>query len=82
MGELTEPDSDLAKGYLVRLNGRAWGMSLGALLAVGLFLATNILLIRGGDNVGAHLQLLSVYFPGYDVSFLCSLIGAFALAAF
>lgn len=45
------------------------------LLGGGLFLATNILVLKGGPNVGQHLGLLSQYFPGYSVSFVGSLIG-------
>lgn len=58
-----------------RLNARAWGIAVGLLLGGGLFLATNILVLKGGRNVGQHLALLSQYFPGYSVSFLGSLIG-------
>jgi len=58
-----------------RLNARAWGIAVGMLLGGGLFLATNILVLKGGENVGQHLGLLSQYFPGYSVSFLGSLIG-------
>lgn len=58
-----------------RLNARAWGIAVGLLLGGGLFLATNILVLKGGRNVGQHLGLLSQYFPGYSVSFLGSLIG-------
>lgn len=60
---------------LRRLNARAWGIAVGLLLGFGLFLATNLLVVQGGPNMGRHLNLLSVYFPGYRVSFLGSLIG-------
>ncbi len=60
---------------MLRLNGRAWGLSLGALFGIGLFLATNYLVWKGGVNVGEHLILLRVFFPGYSVSFPGSLIG-------
>lgn len=58
-----------------RLNARAWGIGIGLLLGTGLFLATNILVLRGGEDVGQHLELLAIYFPGYRVSFLGSLVG-------
>ncbi|MGH7554594.1 MAG: hypothetical protein ACREMQ_16450 [Longimicrobiales bacterium] len=58
-----------------RLNARAWGIAMGLVLGLGLLIATNVLVIRGGPNVGAHLRLLSVYFPGYSVTFVGSLIG-------
>lgn len=58
-----------------RLNGRAWGIAMGLLLGGGLFLATNFLVLKGGADVGRHLRLLSVFFPGYSVTFAGSLIG-------
>jgi hypothetical protein len=60
---------------LRRLNARAWGIAVGMLLGFGLFMATNLLVVQGGPHMGRHLNLLSVYFPGYRVSFLGSLIG-------
>ena len=60
---------------LRRLNGRAWGLASGILFGLGLFVATNVLVLRGGDDVGQHLGLLSVYFPFYDVTFPGSFIG-------
>ncbi len=67
-------DEDLQKA-VARLNARAWGIGMGLLLAVGLFAATNVLVLKGGENVGEHLSLLGIYFPGYRVSFLGSLVG-------
>lgn len=58
-----------------RLNERAWGITLGLLLGGGLFVATLVLVIKGGPTVGQHLGLLSNYFPGYRVSLLGSFIG-------
>jgi hypothetical protein len=45
------------------------------LLGAGLFVATNVLVLRGGENAGQHLGLLRIYFPGYGVTFAGSLIG-------
>jgi len=63
------------KRTLLRINARAWGISTGLLLGFGLFLATNALVLKGGPMVGQHLRLLSIYFPGYTVTFAGSLIG-------
>jgi hypothetical protein len=64
----------------VRLSPRSWSMLLGGLLALLLFLTTNVLALRGGD-VGPMLRRLDVYFPGYSVDFTGSLIGgAYMLA--
>lgn len=60
---------------LLRLNARAWGIATGVLFGGGLFLATNILVVKGGYPVGPHLSLLSIFFPGYRVTFVGSLIG-------
>ena len=71
----TAGDDRVRDGYLVTLSGRAWGLSLALLFGLLLFLATNILVIKGGPNVGEHLGLLSEYLPFYDVTFIGSLIG-------
>ena len=42
---------------------------------VGLFLMTVWLLLEGGPQTGAHLQLLSNYFIGYSVTWGGSVIG-------
>jgi hypothetical protein len=68
----TEQELRLA---VARLNERAWGITVGLLLGAGLFLATLILVVKGGPNPGPHLSLLKVYFPGYRVTLLGSLIG-------
>lgn len=66
---------DVVDGRIVRLRGHAWGVSLGLLLGIGLLLATLVLVLMGGEDVGPHLRLLGQYFPGYSVSALGSLIG-------
>ncbi|MBL8840324.1 MAG: hypothetical protein JNL90_02220 [Planctomycetes bacterium] len=53
---------------LTRLNARVLGATLAGLCASGLFLATLILLLRGGPQVGKHLRLLGHFLPGYDVT--------------
>ena len=60
---------------MIEVNEKGWGIAVGLTLAVGLFVATNVLVFKGGSQVGPHLGLLSVYFPGYSVTFLGSLIG-------
>lgn len=72
---VTNQNDVMLQTALRRLNARAWGIAVGMLLGFGLFLATNLLVVQGGPNMGRHLSLLSVYFPGYRVSFFGSLIG-------
>lgn len=41
---------------------------MGTVFGLGMFGATLILVLKGGDNVGSNLGLLSQYFVGYDVT--------------
>ncbi len=65
----TEEEMKAVSTYVTQLSGRVWGMALGMLTGFGLFAATLWLVIKGGENVGQHLELLSQYFPGYSVTF-------------
>jgi hypothetical protein len=71
---MTTTDVTLRKAVR-QINARAWGIAMGLVLGLGLLVATNVLVIKGGRNVGEHLGLLSAYFPGYSVSVTGSLIG-------
>jgi hypothetical protein len=70
-----EPEEEMMEKAVARLNAKLLGLVLGLLFGIGLFLATNILVLKGGEVVGPHLQLLSQFFPGYRVTFLGSIIG-------
>jgi protoporphyrinogen oxidase len=59
-----------------RLDPIALGLSVGLVMALGLFLATAVLLLKGGDLVGPRLALLGHYLPGFRVSWGGSLAGA------
>ncbi len=60
---------------LLRLNTTVCGLLTGLLAGLGVFIATNWLVLKGGPVVGPHLALLSQFFIGYRVTFLGSLIG-------
>lgn len=60
---------------LERVSARAWGVAVGSILGGGLFLATLVLVIKGGEDVGQHLGLLSNVLPGYDVTLAGAFIG-------
>ena len=83
---IDDDDDELRKiseSLLVRVNALALGVVAGLVAGLGLFAATNWLLIKGGPDPGPHLGLLGQYFYGYRVSFAGSLIGfawAFAIA--
>ena len=60
---------------LLRLNAVLQGFVTGIVVGLGIFIATNWLVLRGGDVVGPHLSLLGHFFPGYQVNFVGSLVG-------
>lgn len=66
---------------LLRLNATAQGVALGLVAGLAIFIATNWLVLKGGEVVGPHLALLGQFFIGYRVTFVGSLIGfAYAFA--
>ncbi|HMJ08899.1 MAG TPA: hypothetical protein VK468_07830 [Pyrinomonadaceae bacterium] len=69
-------EEQLIKKAVLRLNGHILGFVMGVIGAIAVFVATNWLVLKGGDVVGPHLGLLGQFFIGYSVSFLGSLIGA------
>jgi hypothetical protein len=73
--ELSTNDLEAIRRAYERVSARGWGVALGAILALGLFLATAILVVRGGPNPGPHLSLLGQYFPGYRVTWPGAFLG-------
>jgi hypothetical protein len=71
------PEEEVITSAVIRMNALMTGTILGLLFGLILFVATNWLVIRGGETPGQHLQLLAQYFPGYTVTFLGSIIGFF-----
>jgi len=70
-----DPDEEQLEHAVILLNERLLGTVLGFLSGAGLFLLTNILVLKGGRRVGVHLALLGNFFPGYRVTFMGSIIG-------
>jgi protoporphyrinogen oxidase len=58
-----------------RYDAVALGFALAIPSSLGLFVATAILLIKGGPSVGANLSLLSNYILGFQVSWAGAFIG-------
>ena len=71
----TPEEQQALRKTIVRVHDQGWGLAFGLVLGLGLFVATNVLVVRGGPSVGQHLSLLNVYFPGYSVTVLGSVIG-------
>lgn len=70
-------EDDALRKAVAHLNAKLLGVTLGLITGFALFLATIILVLKGGSVVGPHLALLSQFFPGYSVSFLGGVIGFF-----
>jgi hypothetical protein len=73
--QLTIDEEQALRRTILRASEQGWGIAIGLLLGVGLFLATVFLVIKGGPNPGPRLGLVRIYFPGYSVTWLGSFIG-------
>jgi hypothetical protein len=60
---------------LLRVSAAVHGIVTGLIVGLGIFVATNWLVLKGGRVVGPHLLLLRQFFIGYRVTFVGSLIG-------
>jgi hypothetical protein len=66
---------DMVLIRMIRLDAKVHGLVIGLMLGLAIFVATNWLLLKGGEVIGPHLALLGQFFLGYRVSFVGSLIG-------
>ena len=73
---LSDKERELVRQAFEQTSEQGWGLALGVVAALGLFVATVWLVIKGGPVVGPRLGLLSVYFPGYSVTWPGAFIGA------
>ena len=75
MADNIEALEEIVLTRVLRLNAMVQGVVTGLVSGLGIFIATNWLVLKGGDVVGPHLSLLGHFFLGYRVSFVGSLIG-------
>lgn len=66
---------DLIVQSLAKIDATALGVALGSLFGLMIFLATNILVLKGGEQIGTNLGLLGNFFIGYDVTPIGSIVG-------
>ena len=78
---VTAADTEALEGRITeifpRLDGVALGVATGVMSGALLFLATLILVLKGGPVVGPTLGLLAQFLPGYRVTLAGSLVGLF-----
>jgi hypothetical protein len=76
----------IIKPVIARLRASVMATAFGLLAGLGLFLATVMLVVRGGREVrgeivvGPHLGLLSNFYPGYSVTWGGAFVGFFYAA--
>ena len=73
--EPVDQTEQILERAVLSLNANILGIVLGIISGLGIFVATNFLILKGGDVVGPHLALLGNFFLGYRVTFLGSIIG-------
>ncbi len=73
--QLTVAEEQALRKTIMRASEQGWGIAIGLLLGAGLFLATIVLVLKGGPNPGPHLGLVRIYFPGYSVTWIGSFVG-------
>jgi hypothetical protein len=70
----------IVRAAFARFDVVALAIAVGCVAALGLWVATVILLVKGapaGMVVGPHLALLANFLPGYTVSWTGSFVGLF-----
>lgn len=72
-----ETPDELIKAAFAHLDPLALGLAVGLVFGVSLFLATAVLLIKGGEVVGPNLSLLAHYFVGFKATWSGAFIGLF-----
>ena len=79
-GPIITPEEILDAAF-ARIDPVALGAAFGSVASLGIFLATTILLVKGGPHVGRNLSLLAHYLQGFRVSVTGSLLGALEVGA-
>ena len=82
MDESTKNLEELVTTRITHLDAGLQGIVTGIVAGLAMFVATNWLLLKGGEIgpdgreiIGPHLALLSHFFIGYRVTFFGSVIG-------
>ncbi len=74
-----EASRRLIRAVFARMDPVAMATAMGVTFAVGLFLATAILLLKGappGVPVGGNLSALGTFLPGYEVGWWGAVLGS------
>jgi multisubunit Na+/H+ antiporter MnhB subunit len=69
------PEKEKISHKVARLQAKVLAFVMATICGLIVFIMTAWLLIKGGENVGAHLKLLGQYFIGYSVSWPGAIVG-------
>lgn len=73
--EVVAQEDEVIEAAFARLDPFALGVAIGAVSGIGTFIATAILLFKGGAVVGPNLSLLKHYLIGFEVTWAGAFIG-------
>jgi protoporphyrinogen oxidase len=74
---LDEADDQLIEVAFAKIDPLALGVAIGVVSGFGIFMASAILLLKDGPDVGSMLSLLGNYLWGFEVTWTGALIGLF-----
>ena len=80
-GRVATSVEGLLRSAFARYDPVALGAAVATVAGSGLFLATAILLLRGGEVVGPNLSLIGVFLFGFEASWRGAVVGAVEAAA-
>src|SRR5439155_8004116 len=72
---MSEPEDEVIEAAFAKLDPLALGVAVGVVSGLGIFIATAILLVRGGPVVGPMLSLLRYYVFGFEVTWTGAFVG-------
>jgi hypothetical protein len=75
MKQITTQESRALERATLHLNAQAWGVSVGFVCGITIFIATIIAVLSGNELPGHPLGALALYLPGYRVSVAGAFIG-------
>ena len=73
--EVEAEEDEVIEAAFARLDPLALGVAIGMVSGVGMFIATGILLFKGGTVVGPNLSLLRHYLFGFEMTWAGAFIG-------
>jgi len=73
--QVTSPTDRAIIQAFAKLDRAALGFAIGTLSGLTVFLATIIIIVKGGEPLGPNLELLAQFFLGYSVTIAGAFVG-------